>query len=99
MNSLGIFLAQNNCLVIGFLMDTEGPICACGSCLKSRAGQLRAKIRETSLLYGFGTPYRLAFFNGPNKKIDDVLLEYVGLPHVLPLTVHLDLEPLPNTQR
>ena len=49
-------------------------------------------------MYGLGTPYRLAFFNGPNKKIDDVLLEHVGLPHVLPLTVHLDLEPLPNTQ-
>ena len=30
--------------------------------------------------------------------IDDVLLEHVGLTHVLPLTVHLDLEHLPNTQ-
>ena len=33
-----------------------------------------------------------------SRPIDDVLLEYVGLPHVLPLTVHLDLEHLPNTQ-
>ena len=49
-------------------------------------------------MYGFGTPYLLAFFNGPNKKIDDVLLEHVGLPHVVPLIVHLDLEQLPNTQ-
>ena len=30
--------------------------------------------------------------------IDDVLLEHDGLTHVLPLTVHLDLEHLPNTQ-
>ena len=30
--------------------------------------------------------------------IDEVLLEHVGLTHVLPLTVHLDLEHLPNTQ-
>ena len=37
------------------------------------------------------------FYNGPKRKIDDVLLEHVGLPHVLPLTVHLDLEHLPNT--
>ena len=31
---------------------------------------------------------------------DNVLLELVGLPHVLPLTgtVHLDLEHLPNNQ-
>ena len=49
-------------------------------------------------MYGLGTPYRLAFFNGPKRKIDDVLLEHVGLPHVLPLTVHLDFEHLPNTQ-
>ena len=28
------------------------------------------------------------FYNGP-RKIDDVLLEYGGLPHVLPLAVHL----------
>ena len=31
--------------------------------------------------------------------IDDVLLEHVGLTHVLPLTVHLDLEHLPDTLR
>ena len=30
--------------------------------------------------------------------IDDVLLEHVGLAHVLPLTDHLDLEHLPITQ-
>ena len=29
------------------------------------------------------------FYNSPNRNIDDVLLEHVGLPHVLPLTVHL----------
>ena len=57
----------------------------------------RGSIRSI-LMYGLGTPYRLAFFNGPNKNIDDVLFEHIGLPHVLPLTVHLDLEPLPNTQ-
>ena len=49
-------------------------------------------------MYGLGTPYRLAFFNGPKRKIDDLLLECVGPPLVLPLTVHLDLEQLPDTQ-
>ena len=38
------------------------------------------------------------FNNGPKRKIDDVLLEHVVLPHVLSLTVHLDLEHLPNSQ-
>ena len=42
--------------------------------------------------------YSLLLYNGPKRKIDDVLLEHVGLPHVLPLTVHLILEHLPNTQ-
>ena len=32
------------------------------------------------------------FYNVQKRKIDDVLLEHVGLPHVLPLTVHLDLD-------
>ena len=57
----------------------------------------RGSIRS-SLMYGLGTPYRLVFFKGPKKNIDDVLLEHVGLPHVLPPTVHLDLEHLPKTQ-
>ena len=38
------------------------------------------------------------FYNGPKRKIDDVILEHVGLPNVLPLSVHLVLEHLPNTQ-
>ena len=38
----------------------------------------------------------MAFFNGPNKKIDDVLLKNVGLPHVLPLTVPLAFDPFPT---
>ena len=49
-------------------------------------------------MYGLGTPYRLAFFNGLKRKIADVLLEHVGLPHVIPVIVHLGLEQLPNTQ-
>ena len=36
-------------------------------------------------------------YNGPERMIDDVLLEHVGLTHVLPLIDHLDLEHL-NTQ-
>ena len=63
---------------------------------KSRFELDRGSIRS-SLMYGLGTPYRLAFFNGPKRKIDDVLLEHVGLPHVVPLIVQLDLEQLPNT--
>ena len=38
------------------------------------------------------------FYISPKRNIVDVLLEHVRLPHVLPLTVHLDLEHLPNTQ-
>ena len=30
------------------------------------------------------------FDNGAISKFDDVLLEHGGLPHVLPLAVHLD---------
>ena len=29
------------------------------------------------------------FYNDPKRKIVDVLLEHVVLPHVIPLTVHL----------
>ena len=32
----------------------------------------------------------LDFDNGATSKIDDVLSEYGGLLHVLPLTVHLN---------
>ena len=39
---------------------------------------------RSSQMYGLGTPYRFAFFNGPKNKIDDGLLEHVGLPYVLP---------------
>ena len=46
----------------------------------------------------FRYSFRWAFFNGPKRKIDDVLLEHVGLPHVIPLIVHLGMEQLPNTQ-
>ena len=63
---------------------------------KSRFELDRGSIRS-SLMYGLGTPYRLAFLNGPKRKIDDILLEHVGLPHVVPLIVHLDLKQLPNT--
>ena len=49
-------------------------------------------------MYGLGTSHKLTFFNGPKREIDDVLLERVEPPHVLPLTVHLDLEHLPDTQ-
>ena len=40
----------------------------------------------------------LDFDNGTTSKIDDVLTEHGGLPYVLPLAVHLDLEHLSNTQ-
>ena len=33
----------------------------------------RGSIRS-SLKYGFGTPYRFAFYNGPERMIDDVSL-------------------------
>ena len=41
----------------------------------------------------------LDFDNATTSKIDDVLTEHGGLPYVLPLAVHLDLEHLSNTQR
>ena len=43
---------------------------------------------RSSLKCGLGTPCRLAFYNSP-RIIVDVLLEHGGLPHVLPLAVHL----------
>ena len=48
----------------------------------------RGSIRS-SLMYGLGTPYRLAFFNGPKKRLMMFSLNMVDYPHVLPLTVHL----------
>ena len=35
------------------------------------------------------TPGSWHFDNGTTRKIDNVLLEHGGLPHVLPLAVHL----------
>ena len=43
---------------------------------------------RSSLKYGLDIDYRLAFYNGP-RMIVDVLLKHGGLPHVLPLAVHL----------
>ena len=50
----------------------------------------RGSIRS-SLKYGLGTPFRLAFYNCQTWKIDDVCLEHGGLTHVLLLAVHLRL--------
>ena len=42
-----------------------------------------------SILTEFVYPGCWHFDNGAINKFDDVLLDHGGLPHVLPLTVHL----------
>ena len=39
--------------------------------------------------FTIGLPAECDFDNGAISKFDDVLLEHRGLPHVLPLAVHL----------
>ena len=43
-----------------------------------------------STLHSFLYPGCWHFDNGATSKFDDVLLEHGGLPHVLPLAVHLN---------
>ena len=51
-------------------------------------GSIRSSLRDC-----LSTPYRLTgcghFDKGATSKIDDVLIEHGGLPHDLPLAVHL----------
>ena len=42
-----------------------------------------------SILHQFVYPGCWHFDNGAISKVDNVLLEHGGLPHVLPLAVHL----------
>ena len=67
--------------------------------MKLDLGSIRSSLRD-----GLSTPYRLTkeqcqttfdypgcghFDKGATCKIDDVLIEHGGLPHDLPLAVHL----------
>ena len=67
--------------------------------MKLDLGSIRSSLRD-----GLSTPYRLTkeqcqttfvypgcghFDKGATSKIDDVLIEHGGLPHDLPLAVHL----------